>query len=182
MSIAALWLPILVTAIVTFIAGAAIWMAMPWHKTDFSGTGDEEAVRAALRGNAPGAYNVPHAASNADWASPELMKKYEEGPVAFITVVPAGSPMSMGSKLGINFVYNLVVAIICAYMVSRTVAPDASYLATFRIAGTTAFIAYGFAYVQESIWFGRPWSMTIKTFIDALIYGLLTGGVFGWLA
>ena len=35
---------------------------------------------------------------------------------------------------------------------------------------------------EESIWFGRSWSMTLKTFLDALIYAVLTGGVFGWLA
>jgi hypothetical protein len=181
MSIAALWLPILVAAVVAFIAGAVIWMAMPWHKTDWSNTSDEEAVRAALKGSAPGTYNVPHATSNADLAKPEMVGKFEEGPNAFITVVPSGVP-AMGSKLGMMFVYNIAVAVVCAYVLSRTVAPDADYLMKFRIAGNTAFIAYGFAYIQESIWFGRPWSLTIKTFIDALIYGLLTGGVFGWLA
>ena len=44
-----------------------------------------------------------------------------------------------------------------------------------------AFVAYGMAYVQESVWFGRPWSATIKTFLDALIYACLIGGAFGWL-
>ena len=78
-------------------------------------------------------------------------------------------------------VYFIVVGIVCAYFVSRTLAPDADYLAVFRVAGTVAFIANSFAVVPESIWFGRPWSITIKTFIDALIYSLLTGGVFGWL-
>jgi hypothetical protein len=80
------------------------------------------------------------------------------------------------------FAYNLLVAILCAYFVSRTAAPGADYLAIFRIAGAVAFIAYGVAYVQESVWFGRPWGATMKTFLDALIYGSLTGGVFGWLA
>lgn len=181
MSIAALWLPVLATSIVIFIAGAIIWMAMPWHKTSWSRTRDEEAVRGALQGNSPGAYTVPFAMANADLADPDLIRKFEEGPVAFINVVASGKP-AMGGKLIMNFCYNLLVAVICAYMVSRTVAADAAYLDVFRIAGTTAFIAYGVAYIQESIWFGRPWQMTLKTFIDALIYALLTGGVFGWLA
>jgi len=46
---------------------------------------------------------------------------------------------------------------------------------------TVAFVASSMALVPESIWFGRPWSMTAKNFVDALIYALLTGGVFGWL-
>lgn len=64
---------------------------------------------------------------------------------------------------------------------SRTLAPDADYLAVFRVAGTVAFVANSMALVPESIWFGRPWSITAKNFVDALIYALLTGGVFGWL-
>ena len=180
MSIAALWLPILVTAIVIFIAGAVIWMAMPWHKANWRRVGDEDAVRAALKGNEPGVYPVPFAMSNEDAANPEIIAKFEEGPVAFVTVIPSGK-QTMGAKLAANFGYNLLVAVLCAYMVSRTIAVDAGYLDVFRIAGTTAFIAYGVAYIQESIWFGRPWSMTLKTFLDALIYALLTGGIFGWL-
>ena len=81
-----------------------------------------------------------------------------------------------------SFLYNVFVGILCAYFVSRTVAPDASYLAVFRVAGTTAFIAYGIAYIQDSIWFGRPWSLTAKTTFDSLLYALATGGAFGWLA
>jgi hypothetical protein len=59
---------------------------------------------------------------------------------------------------------------------------DADYLEIFRITCTVAWAAYGIAFIQDSIWFGRPWSTTIKNLLDALIYGLLTGGVFGWLA
>ena len=48
-----------------------------------------------------------------------------------------------------------------------------------RVAGTAAFLA--FASASESIWKGQPWSITAKHLFDSLVYGLLTGGVFGWL-
>ncbi len=181
MSILDLWQPVLATAVVIFIAGAVIWMAMPWHKTDWNKTNDEDAVRNALRGLAPGQYSIPHARDQKDLANPDMQEKFKAGPVGFFTIVPSGLP-AMGGKLAQNFAYNLAVAIVCAYFVSRTVAPGADYLATFRVAGAVAFIAYGMAYVQESVWFGRPWTATAKTFLDALIYALLTGGIFGWLA
>jgi len=181
MTIMTLWLPILVSAIVIFIAGSVIWMFMPWHKTDWDKTPDEEGVRAALKGVAPGQYSVPNCADRAKFDEPDMQQKFIDGPQAFITVVPSGLP-NMGPKLAMMFGYNLLVAIICAYFVSRTAAPGADYLAMFRIAGAVAFVAYGVAYVQESIWFGRQWSATVKTFLDALIYAVLTGGVFGWLA
>ena len=47
MTIFALWLPILVSAIFVFFVIAIIWMAMPWHKSDISKTSDEEGVRSA---------------------------------------------------------------------------------------------------------------------------------------
>lgn len=181
MTIMSLWLPILVSAIVTFIAGAVIWMAMPWHKKDWSKTPDEEAVRAALAKCPPGAYSVPNCPDPAMFKDPAMQKKFIDGPQAFISVLPSGLP-TMGKKLALMFALNLAVAIVCAYMLSRTVGAGADYLTVFRVTGNVAFVAYGFAYVQESIWFGRSWSMTAKTFLDALIYAVLTGGVFGWLA
>ena len=181
MTIMTLWQPILATTVITFIAGSVIWMFMPWHKSDWRKTSDEEAVRAALKSTPPGMYTVPNCPDPAQFKEPDMQKKLIDGPQAFITVIPSGLP-TMGSKLAMMFAYNLLVAVICAYIVSRTLAPGADYLAIFRIAGTIAFIAYSMAYVQESIWFGRRWSLTVKTFLDALIYAVLTGGVFGWLA
>ena len=181
MTIVDLWLPIVVSAAVVWVASATIWMALPWHKSDYAATPNEEAVRAALSGLSPGMYNVPHCVDQKQLQDPEMQRKFEEGPLAFITVLPKGLP-PMGKNVALSFVFYLVVGVICAYVVSRTVAPGADYLSTFRIAGTVAFVAYGLGYFQETIWFGRPLSATAKSLLDALIYGLLTGGVFGWLA
>lgn len=180
MTIMTLWQPILLSAVLTFIAGAVIWMVMPWHKTDWRKTTDEEAVRSALSSTDPGMYTVPNC-DPARFRDPQMQQKFKDGPQAYITVVPNGLPQ-MGGKLLLMFVYNLLVGVLCAYIVSRTVAPGSDYLHVFRIAGAVAFIAYGVAYIQESIWFGRSWSLTAKTFLDALIYAILTGGAFGWLA
>ena len=181
MSIMDLWQPILLSAVLTFVAGAVIWMAMPWHKTDWQKITNDEAASAGLKGLAPGQYRIPYATSGKDLADPAVQQKFKEGPVAFITIMPSGIP-AMGGRLVINFVYNLLVAVVAAYLLSRTVAAGADYLTNFRIAGAVAFVAYGMAYLQESIWFGRPWSATAKNFLDALIYALLVGGSFGWLA
>ena len=181
MSIVALWLPILVSAVIVFVISAIIWMMMPWHKTDFRKTNDEEGVRAALKGHAPGYYLLPYVIDQQEFKKPEIQQLFKDGPLGYITIVPSGLP-KMGPKLVMSFLYYVVVGVLCAYFVTRTSGPDASYLEVFRIAGTTAFAAYGIAYIQESIWFGRPWSVTAKNLLDALIYGLFTGGAFGWLA
>jgi hypothetical protein len=55
------------------------------------------------------------------------------------------------------------------------------YLSVFRFIGVTAFIGYGLALMQNSIWYKRNWMTTIKTMFDGLIYALFTAGIFGWL-
>ena len=180
MTIIDLWVPILVSAVVTFIASAVIWMAFKWHNSDYRKAADEEAVRAALKGSAPGFYVLPYCLDPAEFKDPDVQQKFKDGPLGYITIVPSGLP-TMGPKLISTFLYYLLVGVLCAYFVTRTVGADADYLAVFRIAGTVAFIANGIAHVPDSIWFGKPWSVTLKNLLDALIYGLLTGGVFGWL-
>ena len=181
MGITALWMPILASAVLVFILSALVWTVLPWHKKDFKKTGNEESVRSTLSGNSPGLYMLPFCTDPADLKNPETAKKFVDGPQAYITVIANGMPQ-MGPKLAMSFLYNLFVGVLCAYFVSRTAAADADYLAIFRIAGATAFVAYGIAYIQDSIWFGRPWSLTAKSLFDALLYSLLTGGAFGWLA
>jgi hypothetical protein len=181
MQILAFWLPILVSAVVLFFASAAIWMAFKWHDSDFRKAGNEDAVRAALSGSAPGVLMLPYCKDPEELKDPDLQKKYIDGPQAYITVVPNGLP-TMGGKFLRTIAYYIFVGALCAYFLVMTGSQDAEYLVIFRITCTVAWIAYGIAYIQDSIWFGRPWSITIKNLLDALIYGLLTGGVFGWLA
>lgn len=181
MSILDLWLPVLASAGVVWIFSALVWMVFPWHKKDFSAVGDESAVRSALSGLRPGNYNLPHCTDQKQLQEPAMQAKFKEGPLAFITILPNGIP-NMGKNLVSIFLFYIFVGVLCAYFVTRTTGPDAEYLQVFRVAGTVAWIAYGVAYVQDTIWFGRPLSATLKSLFDALLYGLLTGGVFGWLA
>ena len=50
-----------------------------------------------------------------------------------------------------------------------------------RIAGTAAFLAHAFSSVNDSIWKGVSWVITLKFVFDGLVYALLTAGVFAWL-
>jgi hypothetical protein len=109
-----------------------------------------------------------------------MQQKFTDGPLAFITVLPNGMP-SMGRNMMQMFAYFLFVGVLCAYFITRTVDPGTDYLAVFRVAGCVTWIANGVGHIPDSIWFGRSWSSTLKTLFDALIYGLLAGGVFGWL-
>ena len=180
-TIGALWLPILLSGITVWVASAIIWMVMPHHKSDFGKLPDEDAARQALvpQRLAPGWYSIPYAVSQKDLQDPETIRRFEEGPVGFFAVVPSGAP-TMGSKIALSFVFYLVISLLVAYLASRTLDPGADYLAVFRVTGTVAWLAYGAATIPDAIWFGRPWSVVVKGLLDALLYGLLTAGFFGW--
>jgi hypothetical protein len=87
----------------------------------------------------------------------------------------------MGSKIGLSFVFYLLISTVVAYLASRTLDAGEDYLAVFRVTGTVAWLAYGTATVPDAIWFGRPWSAIVKGLVDALVFALLTAGFFGWL-
>lgn len=179
-TIASLWLPILVAAVLVFIASSLIHTVLPYHRSDFAAVPDESSVRAGLSGVPAGDYVVPHAASNEERRSEEFTAKTKEGPVAFMTILPRGD-MGMGASLVQWFLYCVLIGVFVAYLAGRTLAPGADYLSVFRITGTVAFTAYGLALPQSSIWLGRKWSSTLKSVFDALVYSLLTAGAFGWL-
>jgi hypothetical protein len=178
----ALWLPILLSTVIVFVASSVIHMALPWHKSDYPSLPNEDQVRQALRPLAlpPGDYFVPRAADMQEMKSPAFAEKMAQGPVMVLTVMPNG-PFSMGRNLGMWFVYCGVVGIFAAYAAGRTLPPGADYLRVFQLIGATAFVGYSLALWQMSIWYRRAWSTTLKATVDGLIYAALTAGSFGWL-
>ena len=181
-SIASLWLAILLSAVAVWIVSAIVWMVLPHHKKDFHALPDEAGAIAALKNQnlQPGRYNFPHLHSPAQLKEEENRRKFEEGPAGYLTVLPRGVP-SMGRSMAIQFVTYLIVGGIVAYVATRTLPAGADYLKVFQVTGTVAFVAYGVGSVQDAIWFGRPWSDVGKNLFDAFLYGNFTGGVFGWL-
>jgi hypothetical protein len=181
-SLAQLWIPILLSAVFVFVASSLIHMVLKWHASDYRALPNEEEVRAAIRKGAPGPgqYVLPHCADMKDMAKPEMLQKYQDGPVAMLMVNPNGPP-AMGAALGKWFAYSVLVAFMAAYLAGRTLLPGTHYLQVFRVVGAVSFLAYGFGSIPQAIWMGKPWSSTAKDLADALIYGLLSGGVFGWL-
>jgi hypothetical protein len=179
--LAALWLPILLAAVLVFIASSVIHMATPWHKKDFPPVPNEDQVRAAIRplNIPPGEYMIPRAGTSEEMKAPEFQEKLRQGPVLMLSVF-RNEMFNMGASLGQWFVYCVVVGIFTAYLTSRTLAPGTEYLEVFRVAGTTAFLGYTLALWQGTIWYKRSAATTMRQTVDGLIYALLTAGVFAW--
>ncbi|HEV2491116.1 MAG TPA: hypothetical protein VGT03_15025 [Candidatus Acidoferrales bacterium] len=176
-----LWLPILLSAVIVFVASSIMHMLLPYHKSDYRQLPDEDKLLATLgaAGLKRGMYHFPFC-SHKDLKSPAMQEKFKQGPIGHITIFPTG-PVAMPKFLGMWFVYSLIIGFFVAYVTGRTVASGAEYLAVFRVAGTVGFMAYGLGHISNGIWKGQPWGMTIKEVFDGLVYGLLTAGTFGWL-
>lgn len=176
-----LWLPILLSAVIVFIASSILHMALPYHQSDYRKLPEEDKVLDVLRsaGLTRGLYNFPFC-THKEMKTPEAQEKFKRGPVGFVTIFPSG-PVHLSKFLGQWFVFCLVIGFFVAYLAWHTVAHGASYLAVFRVVGTAAFLGYGMGSLSNAIWKGQTWSMTIKEVVDGLIYGLLTAGTFGWL-
>jgi hypothetical protein len=182
LSLLSLWLPIVVAAVVVFIASSIVHMALPWHKKDMIKVPKEDEVRAALGKFAipPGDYGVPHASSMKEGTSPEFTAKLNEGPVLFMSVAKNGPP-NMALSFVLWFFYLVAVSKVAALVATLSLAPGAAFLPVFRVIAAVAFAGYSLALLQRPIWYGGSWWTTIKSMIDGLLYALLTGAVFGWL-
>ena len=178
----ALWLPVLLSAVIVFFASFIMHMVLAYHKSDYRKLPDEDRVTDALRsaGVTPGpAYFFPYS-SFEEMKSAPMIEKFKRGPVGLLTVLPSGPP-AMGKNLLLWFLYCVVIGIFAAYLSSRLLAPGTAFWQVFRVVGTLAWLGYGAAHVQESIWSGRSWVVTLKHIFDSVIYALLTAAIFGWL-
>jgi hypothetical protein len=178
----ALWMPIVLSAVLVFVASSLVWMALPHHKSDAVGLPDEEATLAVLRKQSlkPGLYRFPWMADMEAMKSPAMQEKIRQGPVGMLTIF-RGDIFNMGRSMASWFVYLLVVGALVAYVAGRTLAPGEHYLQVFRVVGTVATLTHVGGHVPGAIWWGRPWSVVFKEIADGLLYGLLTAGAFGWL-
>jgi hypothetical protein len=177
----ALWLPILLSAVVVFVASSIIHMALPWHSKDFKRFPAEDGVLDALRpfNLAPGEYVAPLPENMKQMNTPEFQAKAKRGPRIMMTVLRP--QISIAQNLVVWFIYGIVIAVFAAYVAGLTLGGGAPYMSVFRITSTVTFAAYALALWHNWIWYSAGLAAKVRSTIDGLVYALLTGGVFGWL-
>ena len=128
----------------------------------------------------PGEYMLPRAKDMKDCNAPEFVEKLNRGPV-----LPHDRA---GERADVDVAATRAVVHLHRRRVGADSLPrrgDASRGCALprRLSrrGHDRIDAYAAGVWPQSIWYQRPWSTTLKFTFDGLIYGLLTGGVFGWL-
>ena len=181
-ALTSLWLPIVLSAVLVFLASFVLHMLVPFHRSDYRKLLAEDDVMEALRrfNIPPGDYMMPCSTGPAAMRDPKFLEKMSKGPVMVATFMPGGS-IRMGGQLAQWFVYCLVVSLLAAHLTGFALRPGEHRHEVFHFAGIVSFIGYSLALLQQSIWYHRSWATTLRYMVDGLIFGLLTGGVFGWL-
>jgi hypothetical protein len=115
-SIISLWLPIVLSAVIVFIASSVIHMLLKYHNSDFRKVPAEDEVMAALRpfNIPPGEYVFPRCDGHEAMKDPAYQEKLKQGPVAFMTVMDGD--FGMVKSLVLWFLYCIVIGIFAAYM------------------------------------------------------------------
>jgi hypothetical protein len=112
--------------------------------------------------------------------TPAFAERIRQGPVLMMTVMPNGASW-MGGMLLKWFVYLLVVTIFAGGLAAHVVPAAADRHVVFHTTGLAAFLGYSLALWQMAIWYRRSLGTTIRSTIDGLIYGVITGATFAWL-
>ena len=105
--LSALWLAIVLSAVIVFVASSIMHMLLPYHRSDYQQLPDEDKVMATLRGLnlKRGLYVFPFC-THKDMKSPAVQEKYKQGPVGFLNIMPPGPP-TMPKFLGLWFAFQL---------------------------------------------------------------------------
>ena len=108
-ALTALWFPIILSAVIVFVASSIMYMLLPYHRSDYQQLPEEDKLLAALRaaGLKRGLYHFPFC-SHKEMKSPAMVEKLKQGPVGMLTVFPSGPP-AMPKFLGMWFAYCLVI-------------------------------------------------------------------------
>src|SRR2546426_2428712 len=94
----ALLLPLVLAAVIVFVASSIMHMVLPYHRSDYRQFPDEDKLLPALRaaGLKRGLYMFPYC-THKDMKSPAIAEKQKQGPVGMLTVFPTG-PVNMPKR------------------------------------------------------------------------------------
>ena len=121
--LSALWSPIVLSAVIVFVASSIMHMALTYHRSNYKRLPDEDKILDTLHaaGLQRGLYMFPFCTMK-EMKSPAAMEKYKRGPVGSLTVLPLGPP-AMPKYLGLWFGYCLLVGFFVAYLTGHTSRP-----------------------------------------------------------
>lgn len=176
-TIAELWLPLLIASVVVFFASSIMWMAMPHHKKDIVFIGDKETEFLKTLNNLdlkPALYMYPGCEMK-DLKTDEGAAKWNTGPWGVITIYP--NKPNFGMNLFKTFIAYFCITLFVVYITGLSVAHGENYMHVFRVAATTAILGHCMGSLVGDFFMGKPTRFIITCFFDGVVYSLITAGI-----
>lgn len=185
-----LWLPILASAAAVWVASALAWMLIGHHKGDWQEVPNEDEFIATIKrmGIPPGSYGFPEFRKCEGLSKEEKQAKWDEMQKSPIGILRVWGTISMGRSMLLTFVVYLVASVLIGYL-GWSAFPHGSaaggtrpeFAKVMQVLGTAGILTYCFAGLPGDIWFQKSRREMTTALIDGVIFGLITGAVFGWL-
>ena len=172
-----LWIPILLSGVAVFFLSFCMWMVLPHHRNDWSPVKDEDALMDHLGDIEAGMYSFPHCSTPECMKDPAWIGKREKGPSGMLTIMPRG-PMNMGQAMFMSFLYNVIIAVLVAYVAMLVIPKGDPQGLVLRVTSSVAFLGFAGAHGWYLLWFSHKGSVVLKSVIDGLVYGIATGVLF----
>lgn len=190
-----LWLPIVVSTAAVWMASFLAWMVVGHHKNDWKEVPNEhEFIETVKRmGISPGSYGFPDFRRCAGMSKEQKHAKWEEMQKSPMGLLRVWGRISMGRNMLLTALVYLAVSVLIAYLgwnalphggmsvgeLAVSVRPN--FAKVMQVLGTAGILAYCFAGLPNDIWFQRSGREVLTSLIDGVVFGLITGAVFGWL-
>ena len=176
-----LWMPIVVSAVVVFFVSYLVWMVLPHHKADVKTLPNQAGFDGMLTemNLAPGTYMWPCTDDPKDMKTDAFKDRFNKGPWGSMIVL--GKKPNFGANLASVFIFYIVVGIFVGYLAYTALPYGSEFMRVFRFTGVAAVMAYCLGAIPGAVFFGKPVRFMATEFLDGVVYGLLTGVVFGLL-
>lgn len=177
-SLAQLWLPLLIASVVVFFASAMMWMVLPHHKKDilFIGEGESNYLDTLKKLNLKAGFYMYPGCEQSDLKTDEGKARWDAGPWGTLTV--SSCKPNFGMNLLKTFIVYSIITVFVAYITGLSVPAGSDYMHVFRVAGTTAILGHCMGGLVNDFFLGKPARFIATCFFDSLVYALITAGIF----
>lgn len=171
-----LWLPIVLSGVALFFASFVAWTILPHHHKDWQQAPDEARLMEALRGMnfQPGSYMFPWCTHSKETATAEFQERYKQGPRGIITF---WAMPNMGMNMFLTFLFFLATGAVTGYIAWEAMGAGVGFMKAFQITGAIGVLTHASSGVCNAIWFPRR---ILTTVLDGIVFGILSGLVFGF--
>lgn len=162
----------LIAGIAVFLWGGIFHMALPIETMVTKTLPDDAAVTAVLKARVPeaGFYFFPNEMDPA-----KLEERAKTTPRGIMIYTPAGVPFSMSSSLGVQFVLDIMAALILAWLLSMAMPGPGNTGRKVCFAATIGLVVVVAVVLPWWNWYGMPLGMVAANLVEQLV-GFATAG------